>query len=178
MNDEEKKAEEAVVLLTIQGNGRESSGNKKIRDRRFRIIGSLLDLPRNTLSEKHAFNDAVKKTALHYNLHPRTIKRWLKEYERTNGNVDALTPHYRGRQLSQEVSRVKDTMLEFAINVRTTNPVMTVKQLIREIEVKYPDLKGKIKRPTLQRYLQKHGCSKKIVKMDPELRSKGFYNRF
>lgn len=166
------------MLFPDKKNGTKSRGNKKIRDKRFEIIACLIGMPRSSLSEIHTFNNAVKETALRYSLHPRTVKRWLKRYEEASGDVDALLPNYKGRQMSPEFNRVKHKVMMFAKQVRLANPVITVLQLIREIEAQFPELEGQIKRPTLQHYLQQIECSKRIVKMDSELRDRGFFNRF
>lgn len=144
---------------------------------RLVCLGRLLHMPRGNRHERRAFNAALKERAVLVHKSPRTLQRWIAAYDEAGGPI-GLNSKYKGRQLQPEVREQLNLIMDYAVRLRVANPTMSVLNLIDEMEVKFPELRSKLTRPTVQRHLQQRHCSKLDVKQDPELRANGFFSRF
>ena len=81
-----------------------------------------------------------------------TLRRWVARYR--EGGIAALKARYRGPGGKSRLHKGYDEALEIAEAARRQDPFLSVRKIIKVIEGRRPELKGLIKRSTLQRRLE------------------------
>lgn len=106
----------------------------------------------------------------------RTVRRWLKAYD--TEKLGGLFPKHKGSAGICRLHPAFQDALEKAISLRKTDPKISVRNIIFTVESENPDLKGIIKRSTLQHHLQllHYGKSDLIARSD--MGGRKFYSRF
>jgi putative transposase len=141
----------------------------------YRLIAPLLDpdLQRGDQAEQ------LQALAMQEHAHPQrgrvrrsvsTLKRYLRRYRQAGpgSKVQALQRKVRNDKGKQRSLRPE--VLTLAIRLRKEVPQRSVAQLIHLLELQGVITKGEVSRPTLDRHLRAHGCSRSAVQAG----SKGF----
>jgi transposase InsO family protein len=133
---------------------------------RYRLIAPLLD---DSLSrgERLAWRDHVLGNAHEHptrgriRVRPRTLRRWLTAYRRRK--LDGLCPGGRSNGRSRAIPK---EALDLAQQLVEENPRRNTVFLIAELEHKFGDLRGRVKKSTLNRHLHSRDVSRRVPRSD------------
>ncbi len=101
----------------------------------------------------------IEAAAMEVGVSTRTIRRWLKAYEKEgfNGLVPASRP-------SNRTGSVTEAILDEAVMLRREAPNRSVHDIIRILELEGKVTKGELKRSTLQDHLSRRGYASHQLK--------------
>ena len=138
--------------------------------------GQRLQFIMPILQNRNCGRDDYERAARLAGVSSRTIIRWVKAYD--TEKLSGLFPKHKG---SAGICRLHPSFkdaLEKAISLRKTDPKISVTNIIFTIESENPDLKGIIKRSTLQSHLQKEHFGKSDLIARSGMGGRKFYSRF
>jgi putative transposase len=105
-----------------------------------------------------------RELAAEHGVAVRTLQRWHHRYVH-GGGLDGLMPpeqradHGRLRALPEQV-------LEAAVRLRREQPGRSARMLVVLLEQQFPELKGRIARPTLDRHLRRLGVTRRQLEAE------------
>lgn len=132
----------------------ELSKQELVATERFNLISSFID---ETLTDKDRLS-LIKAKSFNGGPSVRTLKRYYENYKREGFN--GLKPKSKIKKDSQVIT---PEVLKYAIDARRENPQRSIKDIIFILETSGIVPKGSVKRPTLQRYFQNSGFSKRQI---------------
>lgn len=141
---------------------------KEIVEKRLGIIMPILNNPKD--------KSLYGKLAAEHDVCKRSLQRWVQRYNK-DGLV-GLAPNYKGSSSINRRYIFYDEGLEEAINMRRTDPKISVANIIYAIESKHPNWAGIFKRSTLQESLQKLHLAKRDLNTLAKLNNRTHYGRF
>lgn len=150
-------------------NPKDSRKNLATRDKRLEIIAPLLH-------KQYRTREKLRRIADDNEISVRTLKRWLSAYDKHG--IRALTPNYRGSngQLRRYIRF--DELLKQACAMRAQDPYVSVANIIYALEENEPNIKGILKRSTLQRHLQRQHCSRRELLLGKKLSGRRSFGRY
>lgn len=125
---------------------------------KYRIIFPLLD-ENLGIAEKTALRETIAEQT---GLSIRTIQRYESAYK--TKDISGLLPKARGRG-NKTVSYDRTKVLDAAIVFKREQPKRSVRNIIKILENNGYVAKGELKRPTLQRWMQDAGFSKRQMSL-------------
>ena len=150
--------------------------------RRSMMIAPLLDFISGSNGDpmaRRAFNARIREQAVRFGVSASTVRRWFNRFKADK--ADGLKTVYKGncRFKSGEAAEAWGEIVASAGEIRAAQPMASVAEIIYTLESERPELRGKIKRSTLQRHLQKMGMahSDMILREDREAGTYGSFQR-
>ena len=118
----------------------------------------------------------IKQAANNLSVSERTIIRWINSYK--ENKFYGLKPRYRKHRSDQKLCNKYDAMLREAQAYRVFNPTISIQEIIRSLEAKHPNMRGILKRSTLQHHLATSGFSRKQLLIVSETDGRPFFGRY
>ncbi|MGN1272489.1 MAG: DDE-type integrase/transposase/recombinase, partial [Lactobacillus sp.] len=149
------------------------SGCKNSADMKIRILSPILN---NNFSNKKEFNQKITQIACDTGYSKRTLIRWYESYQKDG--FEGLEPKYPKFRSDSRLYIRFDALKNEAKAMRMQDPTISVNNIIQCLESKHPNIRGIIKRSTLQRHLQVDGYSRKELLTENEQNGRAFYSRY
>lgn len=128
-------------------------------DYRLKIISPLISLsPDIHKKEKKALIIRIAQDA---GVSERSIDRWLHNYK-LHG-IHGLDSRYPKNRTDKKLYIKFETLLDEAVLMRRQSALISVNEIIACLEGRYPEIKGILKRSTLQRHLSELGLGRNAL---------------
>lgn len=144
---------------------------------RMRVIAPIVSLKKDANGKNSKERVAmIKQVAAEQCLSVRTIERWVDQYEQFG--LQGLEPKY--KKFRSDIRRFIsfESLLDEAIVLRRQCPTISVVEIIKCLEEKHQNIKGIIKRSTLQRHLQQKGFSRGELLREREKGGTAFFGAY
>lgn len=147
-----------------------------VANRRFRIIAPLLQINPQDPEGKKLLAEKIRQVAKLNDVSVRSVKRWLERYQ-TKG-FSNLTNRAKTVRSENRLIPQFDELMKRVKSARLTDHDISVSCIIRGLESAYPEIKGILKRSTVQRYVQKMHLAKRDLKECGKLKGRHVYGRY
>ena len=152
------------------------SKNDPVSAIRLRAISPITSMPHNTPEEKRERNRMIERVAADMSVSPRTILRWVQAY--AESGMKGLEPQYPKVRSDVRLYVKFESLLNEAKMMRMQTPTISVRSIIRCLESRHENIKGIIKRSTLQRHLADAGFDRRTLLSERERDGRGFFGRY
>lgn len=143
-------------------------------DYRLKIISPLISLPADTAKKDK--QELVNRIALDAGVSVRSIYRWLDNYQ-ANG-IHGLDSKYPKTRTDSRLYIKFESLLDEASSMRRQSALISVNEIISCLEGRHPEIKGILKRSTLQRHLSALGLSRKALIQKDNTGGGEFFGRY
>lgn len=143
---------------------------------RLKVIAPLLSKTQITNEQKKAFRKLVENISLETGVSQRTIMRWYKAYDELK--LAGLKPKYPVVRTDKKLFISFDILLNEAKAMRSQTPTISVNDIIANLESRHPNIKGILKRSTVQEHLAKAGYSRAALLQLTETSGRALFGRY
>ena len=150
--------------------------NESAESFRLQIIAPVIRINRETEEGRREFRDQIAQIASEFNLSERTLKRWIERYEK--GGLPGLRNQYPKVRSDCRLFIKFESLMNEAKVMRMHTPTISVKEIIRCLESRHPNLTGIVKRSTLQRHLFEEGFGRRTLLQEREQNGRAFFGRY
>lgn len=138
-------------------------------EKRLQIIIPLINCDK---ADKALFTQIAKDN----DISVRTLRRWLDAYKKHK--INGLIPQYKGSSTVDRKYISFNEALEKAVAMRMSDPCISVRNIILALESENENLKGILKRSTLQQHLLARHCGKRDLAVLKQTGGRRFFGRF
>ena len=149
---------------------------EEVANSRFQIICPLLQINASSREGRIQFANTVRQLASLNKVSARTIRRWYKKYK-AKGFMNLTNKTRVIRTETRLIPQFDELMLR-AKSARLTDPYISVNCIITGLESAYPEIKGLLKRSTVQKYLEKMHVTKRELVICGKLDGRPIYGRY
>lgn len=149
---------------------------EEVANSRFQIICPLLQINASSREGRIQFANTVRQLASLNKVSARTIRRWYKKYK-AKGFMNLTNKTRVIRTETRLIPQFDELMLR-AKSARLTDPYISVNCIITGLESAYPEIKGLLKRSTVQKYLEKMHVTRRELVICGKLDGRPIYGRY
>ncbi len=150
--------------------------NHSDADYRLQVIAPIISLNKDDATYKSRKISLIRQVALDNGISERSVIRWIRNYE-THG-IEGLQSNYPLFRTKKRLYIRFEELMDEAVAMRLQSHQISVNEIIACLEGRHPNIKGILKRSTVQRHLCSRGVSRAVLRLKSDSGGKDFFGRY